>query len=120
LGSWLGTVKRERREADRKLVAGCYVAAAATSIQMPTSIRRRPLQWVIVALVEALNGIAIEALVTDLYPRAQCAHRRKLLDGKPDPNSGRLVPIRRGLPSFFSHPPRFVLAGNLLRRLVRS
>ena len=25
-GSWLGTVKRKRREADRKLVAGCYLS----------------------------------------------------------------------------------------------
>ena len=25
-GSWLGIVKRKRREADRKLVAGCYLS----------------------------------------------------------------------------------------------
>src|SRR6516164_6514523 len=48
------------------------------------SIRRRPSQWVIIALVEALNVVAIEALVTDLHPGAQRAHGRKLLDGKPN------------------------------------
>src|SRR5262249_17732805 len=44
------------------LRASIYVTAAATSTQMPASIRRRPLHWVIVALVEALNGIAIKGL----------------------------------------------------------
>jgi len=39
------------------------------------------LQWVIVALVKALNVVAIEALVTDLHKRA---HGWKLLDGEPD------------------------------------
>jgi len=42
------------------------------------------LQWVIVALVQALNVVAIEALVTDLHPGAQRAHARKFLDGEPD------------------------------------
>src|SRR2546421_450429 len=51
---------------------------------MARSIRRRPLQRVIVAVVEALNVIAIEALVTDLHPGAERAHGRKLLNGKPD------------------------------------
>src|SRR5215472_2406363 len=48
------------------------------------SLRQTPLQWEIVALVKALNVIAIEALVTDLHPGSQCAHGRKLLDGEQD------------------------------------
>src|SRR5262249_129955 len=59
-GSWLGTVKRERREADRKLVAGCYLCDRGRNVNPDASIRRRPLNWVIVALVEALNGIAVK------------------------------------------------------------
>src|SRR6516162_1910615 len=47
-------------------------------------IRRTPLQWVIVALVKALNVVAIEALVTDLHPGTQRTHGRKFLDGEPD------------------------------------
>src|SRR6516162_1450843 len=47
-------------------------------------IRRTPLQWVIVALVKALDVVAIEALVTDLHPGTQRAHGRKLLDSEPD------------------------------------
>src|SRR5262245_48181696 len=39
---------------------------------------------VIVALVKALNVVAIEALVTDLHPGTQRAHGRKFLDGEPD------------------------------------
>jgi hypothetical protein len=39
------------------------------------------LQWEIVALVKALNVVAIEALVTDLHKRA---HGWKFLDGEPD------------------------------------
>src|SRR5262249_41638373 len=54
----------------------------------PTSlsqlIRRTPLQWVIVALVQALDVVAIEALVTDLHPGTQRAHGRKFLDSEPD------------------------------------
>src|SRR5215510_1300838 len=41
-------------------------------------------QWVIVALVKALDVVAIEALVTDLHPGTQRAHGRKFLDGEPD------------------------------------
>src|SRR5262249_1754879 len=48
------------------------------------SLRQTPLQWEIVALIKALNVVAIEAFVTDLHPGAQCAHGRKLLDGEPD------------------------------------
>src|SRR5215472_7766928 len=48
------------------------------------SLRQTPLQWEIVALVKALNVVAIEAFVTDLHPGAQRAHGRKLLDGEPD------------------------------------
>src|SRR5262249_51094562 len=52
-GSWLGTVKRERREADRKLVAGCYLCDRGRNVNPDSGIiRRRPLHWVIVALVE--------------------------------------------------------------------
>src|SRR6516165_2363209 len=47
-------------------------------------IRRTPLQRVIVALVKALDVVAIEALVTDLHPGTQRAHGRKFLDGEPD------------------------------------
>src|SRR5262245_18856002 len=47
-------------------------------------IRRTPLQWVIVALVKALDIVAIEALVTDLHPGTQRAHGRKFLDSEPD------------------------------------
>src|SRR5262249_466961 len=32
-GSWLGTVKRERREADRKLVAGCYLCDRGCNVK---------------------------------------------------------------------------------------
>src|SRR5262249_32165291 len=48
------------------------------------SIRQTPLQWVIVALVKALNVVAVEALVTDLHPGVQRAHGRKFLDSEPD------------------------------------
>src|SRR5262245_48728506 len=47
-------------------------------------IRRTPLQWVIVALVQALNVVAIEALVTDLHPGTERAHGWKSLDSEPD------------------------------------
>src|SRR5262249_3122348 len=42
------------------------------------------LQWVTVALVQALDVVAIEALVTDLHPGTQRAHGRKFLDSEPD------------------------------------
>src|SRR5215472_2062081 len=48
------------------------------------SLRQTPLQWEIVAIVKALNGVAIEALVADLHPGAQRAYSRQLLDGEPD------------------------------------
>src|SRR5262245_56867539 len=47
------------------------------------SLRQTPLQWEIVALVKALNVVAIEALVADLHPGAQ-RDGRQLLDGEPD------------------------------------
>ena len=54
------------------------------------------MQWVIVALVEALNVVAIEALVTDLHPGTQRAHGWKLLDGEPDRlRCGRKAAIAR-------------------------
>ena len=34
-GSWLGTVKRKRREADRKLVAGCYLSDRRRKVNPP-------------------------------------------------------------------------------------
>ena len=56
---------------------GCGLLSMRPRLQrQPTcrqSIRRRPLQWVIVALVKALNVVAVEALVTDLHPSAQRA-----------------------------------------------
>ena len=62
------------RQTENWLRADIYVTAAATSSQMPPSIRRRLLHWVIGALVEALNGIAIEGLPSrSLRP---CAHWR--------------------------------------------
>src|SRR5262249_8853627 len=48
------------------------------------SFRQTPLQWVIVALVKALNVVAIEALGTDLHPGTQRAHGRQFLDTEPD------------------------------------
>src|SRR5215510_10253449 len=56
---------------------------------MPASIRRRPLHWVIVALVEALNGIAIEGLSSrSLRPRAHWARGCRSLT-RPTPESDR-------------------------------
>jgi hypothetical protein len=43
----------------------------------PQSLRQTPLQWKIIALVKALNVVAIEAFVTDLHPGAQRAHGRE-------------------------------------------
>src|SRR6266446_4984668 len=62
LGSWLGTVKWERREADRKLVAGCYLCDRGRNVNPDAGINSALLHWVIDALVEALNGIAIGGL----------------------------------------------------------
>ena len=69
-------------QGDFLFVAIFGVTCAVTIIE--AIIRRTPLQWVIVALVQALNVVAIEALVTDLHPGAQRAHARKFLDGEPD------------------------------------
>jgi len=44
--------------------------------ELPAVRRRTPLQWVIVALVKALNVVAIEALVTDLHKRGSRVRRR--------------------------------------------
>jgi hypothetical protein len=46
--------------------------------------RRQPLQWIIIALVKALNAVAIEAFITDLHPCTLRARGRKFLDGEPD------------------------------------
>src|SRR2546422_10305774 len=56
----------------------CQLAARSQSL------RQTPLQWELVALVKALNVVAIEAFVTDLHPGAQRAHGGKFLDGEPD------------------------------------
>src|SRR5215471_9870704 len=37
-GSWLGTVKRKRREADRKLVAGCYLCDRGRNVKPDAGI----------------------------------------------------------------------------------
>jgi hypothetical protein len=52
-GSWLGTVKRERREADRKLVAGCYLCDRDRNVNPDAGINPALLHWVMGALVEA-------------------------------------------------------------------
>jgi hypothetical protein len=62
-GAWLGTVKRERREADRKLVAGCYLCDRGGNVNPDAGINPQSgagRHWVIVALAAALNGIATE------------------------------------------------------------
>src|SRR5215467_11672967 len=41
-GSWLGTVKRERREADRKLVAGCYLCHRGRNVNPDAGINPAP------------------------------------------------------------------------------
>src|SRR5262245_44590279 len=63
-GSWLGTVKRKRREADRKLVARCYLCDRGRNVNPDAGINPALLHWVIGALVDALNGIAIEGLLS--------------------------------------------------------
>jgi hypothetical protein len=72
-GSWLGTVKRERRKADRKLVAGSYVCDHGRNVN--PAVGSNPAQAVTLvtsALVEALNGIAIEGLPSTSL--GLCAH----------------------------------------------
>src|SRR5262249_9361931 len=71
------TRKTCRRIGDTRERAGRPVARSQ-------SVRQTPLQWEIVALVKALNVVAIETFVTDLHPGAQRAHGRKFLDGEPD------------------------------------
>src|SRR6266436_7281841 len=71
----------------------CQLAARSQSV------RQTPLQWEIVALVKALNVVAIETFVTDLHPGAQRAHGRKFLDGEPDRlRCGRKAAITQRLP----------------------
>src|SRR6516164_7686947 len=71
------------RQTENWLRAAIYVTAAATSTQMPALIWRRPLHWVIVALVEVLNGIAIEGLPSrGLRP---CAHWARGCTSSPRP-----------------------------------
>src|SRR6516164_1370747 len=62
----------------------CHLYGLCEATTCSQSLRQMPLQWKIIALVKALNVVAIEAFVTDLHPGAQRAHGRKLLDGKPD------------------------------------
>src|SRR5262245_9955418 len=56
-GSWLATVKRERREADRKLVAGCYLCDRGRNVNPDAGIN--PTQAVALGN-GALNGIALK------------------------------------------------------------
>ena len=44
-GSWLGTVKRERREADRKLVAGCYLCHRGRNVNPDAGINPPQAAW---------------------------------------------------------------------------
>src|SRR5262245_40007899 len=62
----------------------CHLRALCEPTARSQSLRQTPLQWEIVALVKALNVVAIETFVTDLHPGAQRAHGRKFLDGEPD------------------------------------
>ena len=62
----------------------CHLYGLCEATARSQSLRQTPLQWKIIALVKALNVVAIEAFVTDLHPGAQRAHGRKLLDDKPD------------------------------------
>src|SRR5215468_8056978 len=48
------------------------------------SIQQTPSQRIFVALVKALNAVAIVAFVTDLHPGAQRPHGRKFLDRESD------------------------------------
>src|SRR5262249_2305403 len=57
---------------------------AGRPVARSQSVRQTPLQWEIVALVKALNVVAIETFVTDLHPGAHRARGRKFLDGEPD------------------------------------
>ena len=67
-GSWLATVKRERREADRKLVAGCYLCDRGRNVNPDAGIN--PMQG---ALGNgALKGVAIEGLPSRSL--RSCAH----------------------------------------------
>ena len=78
-GAGGGTVKRERREADRKLVAGCYLCDRGRNVNPDAGINPESgagRHWVIVALVEALNGIAIEGLPSRNL--RSCAHCKAL------------------------------------------
>ena len=79
------------------------------------------MQWVIVALVKALNVVAIEALVTDLHPGTQRAHGRKFLDSEPDRlRCGRKTAIAQRLscPSGDAINAVLAAAGYNFRRLL--
>src|SRR5262245_43034877 len=64
------------RQTENWLRADIYVTTAATSTQMPASIRRRLLHWVIVALPEALNGslskVCVEEIAAVRAPARGC------------------------------------------------
>jgi len=67
-------------------------------IQLSDLVRRRPLQWVIVALVEALNGIAIESFAS--HPAGLRLPRARLCAAQPSPPFFFVFPRRvRVLPS---------------------
>jgi hypothetical protein len=62
------------RQTENWLRADIYVTAAATSTQMPASIRRRLLHWGIVALVE-VEWLAIKGLRRETCGRARTLGR---------------------------------------------
>src|SRR4029077_35078 len=63
------------------------------------SPRQTPLQWEIVPLVKALNGVAIETLVTHLHPGAQRTGGWQSLEGELDRlRCGRKASIAQPLP----------------------
>src|SRR5262245_24520117 len=54
-GSWLGTVKRKRREADRKLVAGCYLCDRGCNVKPDAGIN--PAQAVALGKRRSRRGV---------------------------------------------------------------
>src|SRR5262249_60003560 len=76
-------------------------AATASTQSEPwyRSIQETPSQWIFVALVKALDAVAIVAFVTDLHLGAQRADGRKFLDHESDClRCGRKPAIAHRLP----------------------
>src|SRR5215813_13173116 len=59
-GSWLGTVKRKRREADRKLVAGCYLCDRGRNVKPDAAIN--PAQAVALGNRRSREGLPSRSL----------------------------------------------------------